>query len=240
MRLTLRKFKVNHVDFAEKTEFRNGILYINREELQALLLEDKSFAKIDIELVHPGESARILQVADIIEPRARLDGGDFPGILDKTVTIVGNGSTDVLSGSAVVLVDECGGNCGAMHDGAGNVIDMSGPGAEVSAYGHTHNVCIITHAAGGIDPTRPEYKIAAKVAAIRASVYLAQACRGLEPDEEKVYALPPLSEVAKGMEDLPRVVYVFNFYRYYLRTSLSFMEKPSPGSHLYLCIQMSS
>jgi sarcosine reductase len=217
VRLTLRKFKVNQVNFGTKTEFRNGALWINREELTSLLEEEKRFEKVDIQLARPGESVRILQVADIIEPRARLDGGDFPGILNKTVTIVGNGSTDVLSGSAVVLVDQCGNNCGAMHDCAGNVIDMSGPGAEVSPYGRTHNICVIPYAAAGVDPTTPEFKIASKVAAIKAAVYLAQACRGLEPDEEEVYELPPLSEVTKDMEDLPRVVYVFNFYRYFFK-----------------------
>ncbi|MGI6142828.1 MAG: glycine/sarcosine/betaine reductase component B subunit [bacterium] len=228
MKLKLRKFKVEDIHFADQTAFRGGVLSINREELGALLAEDPTFKKVDIELARPGESVRILQVADIVEPRARLEGGDFPGILSKTVNIVGDGSTDVLSGAAVVLVDDNGDDVGATHDAAGNVIDMSGPGAEISYYGRTYNICLIPHAADGIDPKKPNFKIASKVAALKAAVYLAQACRGLDPDEEEVYELPPLAEIARGMEELPRVVYVFNFYRYYLKDEFAIYGKAFP------------
>ena len=49
---------------------------------------------VDVELAHPGESCRILQVSDVVEPRAKTNGSgeDFPGVLGKQGT-VGEGST---------------------------------------------------------------------------------------------------------------------------------------------------
>jgi len=213
MRLQLQKFNVQHVDFADQTSFDDGVLHINKEELKALLEADARFNRFEIELAHPGESVRILQVADIIQPRARRGGGDFPGILSQAVTIESNGITDVLSGAAVVLIDENGNNCGVTHDAVGNTIDMKGRGAEISTYGKTCNICLVPYAADSVDITEDDFKIACKVAGLKAAVYLAQACKDLEPDEVEVYELPPTAEASKGMEHLPKVVYIFNMYR---------------------------
>lgn len=225
MKLQLNKFNVKRVGFADRTTFHEGILNVCREELKALLEADRNLNRVDIELTHPGENVRILQVSDIIEPRARRDGGDFPGILSPTVTMVGNGVTDVLSGAAVVLLDECGDNCGNAHDAMGNTIDMIGLGAEISTYGSTCNVCLIPYAADGVDPLGPEFKIACKTAAAKAAVYLAQACRDLKPDKVEVYELPPLAKISNDMADLPKVVYVFNMYRYYLNNEFAIYGK---------------
>jgi len=56
------------------------------------------------------------------------------------------------------------------------------------------------------------YTIAIKIAGLKTAVYLANAGEGLEPDEVEVYDLPPLTEVTKGMEDLPKVAYSFQVY----------------------------
>lgn len=228
MRLQLQKFHVKNIDFADQTIFQDGTLHIKKDEIEALLAEDTHFSKVEIELAHPGESVRILQVADVVEPRARRDGGDFPGVLSKTVNIVGNGITDVLSGASVVVLDECGNNCGVTHDAIGCVIDMSSAMADYSIFSNTHNICVITYAAEGVDPCQPNYKIASKRAGIKAAVYLAQSCRNSEPDEVEVYELPPITEISKGMENLPKVVYVFNFYRYYLKNEYAIYGETYP------------
>ena len=56
MRLELNIINIKDVQFAEKTAIGNGVLNINRHELQELLLKDKRLSKVDIELAHPGES----------------------------------------------------------------------------------------------------------------------------------------------------------------------------------------
>ncbi len=107
MKLELDVLNIKDVQFAEKTTISGKVLYINRQELQELLQQDKRLGKVDIELTHPGESCRILQVVDVVEPRAKISGtsGDFPGALSKAGT-AGDGKTCVLRGVAVVVNDQ--------------------------------------------------------------------------------------------------------------------------------------
>jgi glycine reductase len=89
----------------------------------------------------------------------------------------------------------------------GELIDMSGPGAELSIYGRTHNITLVPWPATGI--SLGDYRIALKIAGLKTAVYLAQAGKNLEPDEIEVYDLPPLSMIPKGFDTLPKVAYVF-------------------------------
>jgi glycine reductase len=65
-------------------------------------------------------------------------------------------------------------------------------------------------------------------AGYKAAVYLGQAGKGLTPDETKVYELPPITEIAKGKENLPKVVYIMNLYRYYLKEEFAIYGKVYP------------
>lgn len=209
MKLELDVFNVKDVQFAEETAISDRILYISHNELQDLLQQDERLTKVDIELTHPGQSCRILQVADVIEPRAKTRGTieDFPGALGK-IEKVGEGSTCVLRGVAVVINDQTeASELGDSDDAMGNIIDMSGPGAEFSLYAKTHNVVVMPYPADGI--SREGYRIAIKLAGLKAAAYLAQAAKELEPDEVEVYDLPPLTKATKGMETLPKVGYIF-------------------------------
>ena len=215
MRLELQKFHVREIVFGSKTVFEKGTLTINKEELSGLLAEDKHFSGFKVELVKQGENTRIVNIADVIEPRARRDGRDWPGILDKAVGVVGNGKTDVLSGCALVLIHDSGGSATARGRSWGSIIDMTGPGADICIFSKTHNICIIPEAAQNIDIKAYDYRLALKTASLKASVYLAACCKDLVPDEVEVCELPSLTDIAKGSEDLPRFVYIWNFYRYY-------------------------
>ena len=53
MRLELNTLNIRDVQFADKTTIRDGILHINKRELQNLLQEDKRLSGVDIELAHP-------------------------------------------------------------------------------------------------------------------------------------------------------------------------------------------
>ena len=225
MHLELQKFHVKEIAFGSKTAFEKGALTINKEEMTELLSNDINFSGYEIELVSPGEDTRIVNVYDVVEPRARRDGGDWPGILNKTVGIVGNGRTDVLCGAAVVAIEDAGGYGRSKDRLWGSIIDMTGPAAKLSIFAKTHNICILPKAAPGVDVKAPGFRIAMKTAALKASVYLAACCKKLIPDEVEVYDMPPLTEVAKGKEDLPRFVYIWNFYRYYLKEEAAIYGK---------------
>ena len=52
IKLELDIVSIRDVQFAERTRVSDGVLYINRHELQELLRQDKRFSKVDIELAH--------------------------------------------------------------------------------------------------------------------------------------------------------------------------------------------
>ena len=209
MKLDLDILNIKDVQFGEKTVISDQVLYINRQELKELLEQDKRLSKVDIELARPGESCRILQVSDVIEPRTKTRGSgeDFPGALGRQGT-VGESSTCALRGVAVVLSNQGDPNLlPEGEDAMGNIIDMSGPGAKFSLFAKTNNVVLLPYPVEGDSHER--YRLALKLAGLKTAVYLAQAGKRLEPDEVEIYDLPPLPEVSKGIEDLPKVAYVF-------------------------------
>ncbi|MFC1861365.1 glycine/sarcosine/betaine reductase component B subunit [Chloroflexota bacterium] len=210
MRLELDIHNIKDVKFSDKTIVSDGILYIDRQELQTMLQQDKRLEKVDIELAHPGENCRVLQISDVIEPRAKIGAtdADFPGALGKQGT-VGEGSTGVLRGVAVVITDK-NAESGPSHEPIGSIIDMSGPGAELSIYAKTHNIVILPHPSKEFSPD--DYKVAIKLAGLKTAVYLARAAASLEPDEIEVYDLPPLTDITKDIEHLPKMAYIFQVY----------------------------
>ena len=206
MKLELSVIDIRKVQFAKKTAVNHGILNVNRDELKELLLEDKRLGEVEIELAHPGEKCRILRVSDVIEPRAKIAGGlDFPGALNEQGN-VGSGSTCVLRGAAVVTSDQSEtGQFG--RDLNGEIIDMSGPAAEIGTYGKTHNVVVLPYSAEGVN--QDEYRVSLKIAGLKTAVYLAEAAKGLKPDKIETYELPFLMEAGRASNGLPRVAYIF-------------------------------
>ena len=72
MRLELGEIHISDIKLGDCSKVENGTLYVNVEELRALLLEDEDLASVDFEVVHPGESVRIIPVKDVIEPRVKV------------------------------------------------------------------------------------------------------------------------------------------------------------------------
>ncbi len=205
MRLELNTFEIKDVRFGDNTTINDGVLSLNRKELQGILEEDIRLGRVDIALARPEERCRILQVCDVIEPRAKINGNGG-GRSDQITT--GQGRTSVLRGTAVVMSDyRAQGEVTTSKDPNGEIIDMFGPGAEIGTFGKTHNIVLLPHGKKGIG--NPDYLVALKIAGLRAAAYLAEAGRFLNPDRVEVYDLPPLSEVTRGLEDLPRVTYIF-------------------------------
>jgi len=212
MRLQLDILNIKDVQFGDRTVITNGILFINRQELQEFLKEDKRLSRVEIELAHPGEKCRIIQASDVAEPRIKTKGGvDFPGALGKQ-GIVGQGHTCVLRGTAVVASEYRRKGDPPMQPGFprhGRIIDMSGPGAELSIYGKTHNIVVVPWPANEVSVH--EYRVALKIAELKTAVYLAKAGKDLKPDEIEVYELPAPSKMTGGLDHLPRVAYIFQF-----------------------------
>ena len=177
------------------------MLRVNRDELRQLVLSDPRIAKVEFEVVKPGESARVIHVCDAIEPRIKISGPGacYPGLLGPTET-VGRGVTHRLSGMSVVLSAEYPGEAGtgvaAVHEA---VLDMSGPGA-LTPLSQTFNLVLSVSFAPG--HSQIDYHQAVRMAGFKVSHRLAQTTREQEPPEWRRYELTTVNP------DLAKIVYI--------------------------------
>lgn len=200
MELELGFINIRDVQFSDKTRIKDGILFIDRNELLNTLKDDR-FVSIDADIAKPGDSIRIIPVKDVIEPRIKVDGhgGVFPGFISKVGT-VGGGVTHVLKNAAVVTT----GKIAGFQEG---IIDMSGIGALYSPFSQTFNVCLTAEPTPGL--AQHEHEAALRIMGLKAAAYIAEAGRSEIPDTVVSYDCPPLPQALKRYEGLPKVVYVY-------------------------------
>jgi glycine reductase len=205
MRLELLNYDIRSLEWAAQTSLSDGHLRIAREDLVTELLQDQRLAGVSAELVHPGESCRILGVSDIVEPRARVEppGRDFPGALGPILS-VGSGTTRVLRGMAVTITHP-------LERLPGHVVDMrSAPlidhsASELSRFAGLHHLVLLPQLADGVVGDDAHNTL--RLAVLRAAVWLARSVGDdVKADARASFSLEPVSE------DLPRVAYVYQLH----------------------------
>jgi glycine reductase len=201
LKLELHKVKVNKLAWGDKTETRDGVLYVNKDELIARLSEDERLARVDVEFAMPGESVRILPVKDVIEPRCKIEGegGIFPGMVSDVQT-VGEGKTLVLEGAAVVTT----GKIVRFQEG---IIDMSGPGADYCPYSKTNNIVLLLDPVEDLE--KHDHEAACRLAGLGTAAYLAECCKEAKADKVETYETLPFRESMRAYPDLPKVAYLY-------------------------------
>lgn len=177
--LTRSVHRVRGVGFGDATAWRNGELTVSAAEARRILAAP-CLAGVDVSWASPGEAVRIVKVLDVVEPRTKGPGGGgiFPGWLGPAES-GGAGVTTVLRGAAVVLA-------GYLPRAQEAVIDMSGPAAELSPFGGTHNLVIEFTPAAGAD--WGDVDDALRRGSLALANHLAEAALDSPPDEEE--ALP--------------------------------------------------
>jgi sarcosine reductase len=210
LRLELNIVRIKKVQFDDKTAVHNGVLSVDRQALTALLAQDSRLKEIEIELANPGEKCRILNTADIIEPRARTasSGPDFPGVWGAQAT-AGQGTTCVLRGAAV-LINDYNISAGQYQRPGEGIIDMWGPGAEAGPYGKLCNVVVLAQPANGT--SIDDFCVGLKTAGLKAAVYIASAGIDLTPDETEIYEIPSIRDTSAALLALPRITYIFQLF----------------------------
>lgn len=209
MALTLAIHPIDRIHSSDETNLQGKALAVNVDELRGYLLEDRRLESADLEIVHPGDRARVGYVFDVLEPRAKApgDGADFPGILGPLAP-AGRGTTHVLRGAAVTVVDggQPGGELGyaSRRGGVSKVLEMSGPAAKASAYGQLAHLVVVPHAFP--DVTRHAVLNALRLASVKAAVYLAQAAAEDTPSYTEALDLD--SPAPEQRETAPRVAYI--------------------------------
>ena len=200
MKLTLNKFHVQDIQFAEASSFCSGVLYINKAELAEYLMEDTNIRSVDFDIARPGESVRIVPIKDVVQPRFKQSGSGqvFPGFVGDVET-VGNGETNVLEDCAVATS----GKIVAFQEG---IIDMSGPGAEFNSFSKMNILVPLIYPVEGLDKHTHEATV--RIAGLKTAAYMAKTTLGLEPDEKEVFEHESILEMGQKYPHLPKVVYV--------------------------------
>jgi len=204
MRLEVGSIHVRDVRADGRVALDDHVLTIDPAELRALVLEDPHFAEASVRIVRPGESVRIINVIDVVEPRwkVRGPGGVFPGFVSPAVG-VGEGRTHRLAGVAVVeSAEPVPGESTVFRE---RLIDMAGPGARLTPFGATLNVvlelrpnmaCFPPGAedvkdvlSGG--PEAAEYTTAVQAAGLKVAARLGRAAAATPSDETEAFELAP-------------------------------------------------
>ena len=203
MKLQMDFIDLKDVQFGDKTAIKDNILYLNKKEAEGHLLSDRKIGSVSIEIIHPGDKVRLMNVQDVVQPRCKVDpeGTDFPGYLSG-IRAAGSGHTIALRGTAVIVTNP------DTDRGYSAFLDMAGPVSQISRYG---KMPVIT-----IEPRKPdaveydEFDVAMKRSAFNLAVYLAKAGIGSPVSETKVYDLD-LANLPRDSH-LPRVAYYYQMY----------------------------
>src|SRR5439155_1816333 len=202
-KLELRTFDVDGVAFGDRTALAGRALTVSKDELRSLVLADPAFSSVDIQLVRPGDAARITQITDVVEPRAKSGGtgGVFPGLLSP-VEPAGDGRRAGLGGGAVVTSGEVPwlGSKGLFVAHA-SVLDTAGPGADLHPYAGLHLLVFRLSFADGVDHEGLERAVL--LAGEKVARTLALAAHDAEPSHVETRELVPPAT------PLPRVVYAY-------------------------------
>jgi glycine reductase len=203
-------FPVKNVKFGQVTCYNDGIVEVNKDELKALVCEDKRIAYVDIDLAFPGEQTRIAFVRDVIEARVKVAGPGcvFPGILGPVET-VGSGKTHRLAGMAVVSSAQYN---STIRTGSATesraLIDLWGSAAETTPYGSVINLVVITKLVDGVSELEAHTSI--QQAHFRVARRLAEATIGNTSGHSEIFEADRIED-----SSLPKVVYNICFHSDY-------------------------
>lgn len=202
MSLELRKVIIKDVVLGKENKIAEHVLYVNTDDLGSVIMEDKRIKAVSFDVARPGESVRILPVKDVIEPRAKAEGGDaFPGMLTEEMSAGGKGITYALKGCVVTTT----GPIVGFQEG---LIDMSGPGADFTMFSEYINIVMIIDKQENVDPH--EHEEVVRVAGVKAANYIGKIALGYAEYEKTVYEWPSIGERYAMYPNLPKVAYVCN------------------------------
>jgi len=234
MKLEIAEFPVSKIRLGNRFRYENEILEVDEGAIIALVLEDARITDATLALAAPGEKTRITGIRDIVEPRHKVSGSGqvFPGVLGA-VENVGEGRTHRLSGMTVIAAAEYEGTIRAgttVQRSA--ILDMSGPGAEVSRFSSYLHLVLSFRIASGLGELdahgaiqSAEYKVARR---------LAQTTEGLSPTKISIYdlsekdpQLPNVMLVQGCITDPQHVHSGIGYYGLSLRNSMATFVHPN-------------
>ena len=199
--LELASFPVRRARFGTDTRYLDGELIIGRNAVRALILQDARIKDVQLELVHPGDSARVVRVLDAIEPLTKVQGPScaFPGFNGPPRTC-GSGRTHRLEGFTVMQVTEFPYPASGVQAFEEGILEMSGPGAEYCSASDRVNLLLVL--TPGAVSNNIEYDDAVRRASLRVADFLAQATRDMTPPRLETF------DLSQEVAGLPRIVWI--------------------------------
>jgi glycine reductase len=140
-----------------------------------------------VEVVRPGEPVRITHVLDAVEPRIRPDGRSAFPLEGKA----GEGRTNRLEGVAVLSCLDFPAEERPLHEQE-SVVDMAGPGAELTPFSQTTNVVLSFRTLDGA--RNEEIEAWARRTTLEVAERLARPTLDAEPDEVEHFELGPADD----------------------------------------------
>lgn len=201
---------VTAVEVGESTGYDRGRLTVGADTVEEAF-DDPALAWVRAGVASPGDSARIVAPLDVVEPRTTAAGdapgsstgdGIFPGTLSRLGGSRG-GDVHVLRGAAVTAA-------GFLPRNQEGLVDMSGPAAELSPFGATHNVVVEFDPAA--DASWEGVEAALRRGLLRLAADLAGAAVDADADtvEEYPEPAPPGRTDSRAGDGLPRVGVITN------------------------------
>jgi len=203
MKLEIGNFHVRDIVFGDKTEFKNGLLIINKEEVLNFVKQDERIIEAELYIVKPGDKVRLVPVKEAIEPRAKLNGNPlFPGYTGELVR-AGEGRSHALKDCSLLVVGK---HWGGFQDG---LIDMSGEGAKYTYYSQLKNIVLVADTNEEFEKREQQKKNRAlREAGHKLAEFIAQCVKNQEPEEVEVYELEPVTKRSEDINKLPSMVFV--------------------------------
>ncbi len=199
MNLTVETISIQDLKFGEKTAFVDGVLYVDKEDILAFGREEPIFDTLKLDIAYPGESVRIINVCDVVQPRCKISGStDWPGVLTDEPEIAGSGVVRAVAGMGITLCQN-----DTYWSRKWGSYDMSGECAEINPYAKMPQLVI--------EPMAPEdadfrqYREALRRVGLKTAVMLARATLGIPAETTEL-----LDNSAHY--DLPSIAYSFQIY----------------------------
>ncbi|MEG1973279.1 MAG: glycine/sarcosine/betaine reductase component B subunit, partial [Oscillospiraceae bacterium] len=178
MELRIRNVEIRDVVFSEYSGIKDNVLNLQISQMEELILADSKVKDVKFHIAKPGESVRIVPVKDVIEPRAKVGGNTFSGVLTEDVPEAGAGITYALKNCAVVTT----GPIVGFQEG---LIDMSGPAADYTIFSKLLNIVMEITKKDGILPH--EHEEIVRRAGIRLADYIGKLGLDYPEYNEEVY-----------------------------------------------------
>ena len=202
MKLEICNYPIDDAIWSDRTALEGKTLHLNKEDVEALILKDPLVKSVELELVAPGESARVVNILDLFDARCKSgeEGCVYPGFA-KENDLCGIGKTNVIRGFMIAEVGKVE-NLQAFTDIFLGVLDASGPGAEKSVYKDNFILAMILE----IDTQDAEtMALAHKRAALALSEHIAGTTLGQEEEYVETYD----DSVKQSAEALPAIGYIY-------------------------------